>query len=111
MNKYDYLNILKRNLTQSAAQLGLDVQCYFQQDNDPKHTAEIVNLCLLYNAPKLLRTPPQSPDLNPIEHLWDLLERRIRQHTISSKNMLKNVIKGEWSKINAEDTAKLVNSM
>ena len=95
MNKYDYLNILKRNLTQSTAQLGLDVQCYFQQDNDPKHTAEVVKLWLLYNAPTQLRTPPQSAELNPIEHLWDLLKRRIRQHTISSKDTPKSVIKEE----------------
>ena len=89
LNKYDYLNILKRNLKQSAEKLSLEDQFYFQQDNDPKHTAEIVKLWLLYNAPKQLRTPPQSPDLNPIEHFWDLLERRIRQHTFSSKDMLK----------------------
>ncbi|KAL7725297.1 hypothetical protein ACLKA6_000714 [Drosophila palustris] len=45
------------------------------------------------------------------EHLWDLLERRIRQHTITSKKMLKDVIMEEWSKITAEDTRKLVDSM
>ncbi|KAM8702659.1 hypothetical protein ACLKA7_000789 [Drosophila subpalustris] len=45
------------------------------------------------------------------EHLWDLLERRIRQHTITSKKMLKDVIMKEWSKITAEDTRKLVDSM
>ncbi|GFU97388.1 transposable element Tcb1 transposase [Trichonephila clavipes] len=55
--------------------------------------------------------PPQSPDLNPIEHLWDLLEGKIRQHNISSKDMLKSVLKDEWEKISAEETTKLVNSM
>ncbi|GFU13198.1 transposable element Tcb1 transposase [Trichonephila clavipes] len=55
--------------------------------------------------------PPQSPDLNPIEHLWDLLERKIRQHNISSKDMLKSVLKDEWKKISSEEITKLVNSM
>ncbi len=26
----------------------------------------------------LLKWPPQSPDLNPIEQVWDVLEREIR---------------------------------
>ncbi|GFW27844.1 hypothetical protein TNCV_767241 [Trichonephila clavipes] len=46
-----------------------------------------------------------------IEHLWDFLERSIHQHNISSKDMLKSVLKDEWQKINAEETTSLVNSM
>ena len=83
MDKYAYLNILKANLKRSAEKLGLENDYYFQQDNDPKHTADIVKLWILYNVPKQLRTPPQSPDLNPIEHLWDALERRIRHRKIT----------------------------
>lgn len=111
MDKYDYLNILKRNLKQSAENLRLGDEFYFMHDNDPKHTAEVNKLWLLYNVPKQLHTPPQSPDLNPIEHLWDLLERRIRQYDITSKDMLKNVLQEEWNKISVEETSKLVSSM
>ncbi|GFS99637.1 transposable element Tcb1 transposase [Trichonephila clavipes] len=78
---------------------------------DPKPTAEIVKLWSLYNVPNQLHTHPQSPDLNPVEHLWDLLECKIRQHNISSKDMLKSVLKDEWEKISAEETTKLNNSM
>ncbi|GFT59455.1 hypothetical protein TNCV_3405781 [Trichonephila clavipes] len=46
-----------------------------------------------------------------IEHLRDLLERRIRQHNISGKNMLKSVLKDEWEKISAEEIIRLINSM
>ncbi|GFX92765.1 hypothetical protein TNCV_4876221 [Trichonephila clavipes] len=45
---------------------------------------------------------PVSHDLNPIERQWDLLERRVRQHNISSKDMLKRALKDEWEKISAE---------
>ncbi|GFS51111.1 transposable element Tcb2 transposase [Trichonephila clavipes] len=96
--------------TESATKLGLGLSFRFQHDNDPKHTAEIVKLCLLYNVPNQPHTPPQSPDLNPIEHLWDLLETKIRQHNISSKDMLKSVLKDEWEKISSEEKTKL-NSM
>lgn len=111
MDKWGYLNILKKNLKLSAENLNLSTTFLFQQDNDPKHTAEIVRLWLLYNAPRQLKTPPQSPDLNPIEHLWDLLEKRIRQHVITSKETLRYVMQTEWSKITSEETEKLVNSM
>ncbi|GFX22718.1 transposable element Tc1 transposase [Trichonephila clavipes] len=84
---------------------------WFQLDNDPKHTAHNVKLWLLYNIKNQLRSPPQSPDLNPIEHLWDLLKRKIRQHHITSKVMLKRVIATEWNTISSEETSKLVQSM
>ncbi|GFX68088.1 hypothetical protein TNCV_921891 [Trichonephila clavipes] len=50
---------------------------------------------------------PQSSDLNSTEHLWDLLERRIRQHNVSSKDMLKSVLKDQWEKISAEKNHKI----
>ena len=52
-----------------------------------------------------------SPDINPIEHLWDYLERAIRIHTISSKTDLKNVLINEWNNITNKITSNLVNSI
>lgn len=91
--------------------MGLADDFYFQQDNDPKHTAEIVRLWIVYHTPHTLKTPPQSPDLNPIEHLWDELGRRMRQHSITSKTQLKERLLQEWQNIGLEVTEKLVNSM
>lgn len=111
MDKWIYLNILKDNLKQSASQLGLENIFIFQQDQDPKHTSKIVREWLLYNVPKQLHAPPQSPDLNPIEHLWDELERRIRKYPISGRNQLKQRLQQEWNNIGSDITQKLLESM
>lgn len=111
MDKFQYLNILKGNVRKSAEKLGISNDFYFQQDNDPKHTAEIVRLWLLYNTPHTLKTPPQSPDTNPIEHLWSELESRLRKHHITRKAHLKQLLQHEWGNISSEITQKLVFSM
>lgn len=111
MNKYDYLNILKQHLAPSVEKLGLPRVWTFQQDNDPKHTSYLAREWLLYKTPKQLDHPPQSPDLNPIENLWNYLDQKIRQRKITSKQTLKEALKEEWEKIPEDYTKKIVESM
>ena len=55
----------------------------------------------------------QSPDLNPIEHLWDELERQVRAHQPLPKNRkdLWQILQEEWSNIEISKCQNLVNSM
>ncbi|GBN65975.1 Transposable element Tc1 transposase [Araneus ventricosus] len=76
MGQYKYVNILKRNLNISAQKLGIQNTFKFYQDNDHKHSALNVRLWLLRNCPKVIKTPPYSPDLNPIENVWHELEKK-----------------------------------
>jgi transposase len=103
--------MLRGNLKKSVRKLGIRDSYLFQQDNDPKHTALITREWLLYNARGLLETPPQCPDINPIENLWSLLETKIRKCKLSSRQMLIENLKKEWDKIGQEVTASLVISM
>lgn len=111
MDQHYYIDLLKRNLRPSVQQLHLPNNWTFQQDNDPKHTSWNAKMFLVHNVPHLMKSPAQSPDLNPIEHLWDHLERRIRNHKITSRSSLIEVIKQEWALIGRETCSNLVGSM
>lgn len=111
MNKHVYLTILRQNLKDSVRKLGIESNFQFYQDNDPKHSAHDVKNWLLYNCPKVIKTPAQSPDLNVTEHLWDELGRRMQDRQCTSIQNLKIALQEEWSNISPDVCKKLVQSM
>ncbi len=88
---------------------------YFQQDNAPCHKAQIISDWFLEhdNEFTFLKWPPQSPDLNPIEHLWDVVEREIHIMDVQPTNLqqLRDAILLMWTKISEECFQHLVESM
>ncbi|KAG2466467.1 TCB1 transposase, partial [Polypterus senegalus] len=104
-----YRDILDENLLQSALDLRLGRQFIFQQDNDPKHTAKIKKW-LQDNSVNVLEWPSQSPDLNPIEHLWGDLKMAVHRRFPSNLMELERCCKEEWAKLAKDRCAKLVAS-
>lgn len=109
-----YCQILEDELIQSMDYYGMNKEkVIFQQDNDPKHTSKIAKECLRKLNINVLEWPPQSPDLNPIEHLWDVLKRRLNAYETQPKGMheLWERIEKQWSEIGKEECLTLIESM
>ena len=84
-----------------------------QHDNATSHTARSVRDFLQDRNVSVLPWPAKSPDLNPIEHIWDLLDRRVRARAIPPRNVreLAGALVEEWGNISQQELANLVQSM
>ena len=57
--------------------------------------------------------PAQSPDLNPIEHLWEHLKMQLNKHPDSPQGVweLWERVEVQWCEIKVEECQKLIESM
>lgn len=109
-----YCRILEEELVQSIEYYGLDKnKIIFQHDNDPKHTSRKATQNLRDLELEVLEWPAQSPDLNPIEHLWEDLKRSLAKYETQPKGMteLWERVEAEWNKISIDTCRKLIDSM
>jgi hypothetical protein len=90
-----------------------DDDCLHQHDNSPCHKAGFVREWFVDNKVPEMDCPAQSPDLNPTEHLWDELERRLfsRPQCPTSLTALATALQEEWAAIQPETFRHLVASL
>ncbi len=81
-------------------------------DNATAHRARIVNAFLGDQGIERMDWPARSPDLNPIEHVWDMLQRRIqaRIQKPTTRIELANALVQEWELIPLADIHMLIRS-
>ena len=85
----------------------------FQQDNAPAHVSKLSMQHFSRRNIQLLTWPPSSPDLNPIENLWSIIKRRVKQLPASNKQTLIANFLHIWyhDEEISDFCAKLVHSM
>jgi hypothetical protein len=98
MDSDKYIEVLSNGLLRTMEKFGLNTEnVIFMQDNDPKYTSKKTKEWLKINKINCLEWKPQSPDMNPIENLWDIIDRRLgkKKEKCNNTEELRELLKEE----------------
>ena len=112
LTSHRYINeILADHVVPYAGYIGQDMQ--LMHDNARLHVAHVVTEYLREVGIRTMDWPARSPDLNPIEHLWDELKRRVRARVPAPTRLpeLRIAIEEEWNDIPRDFIVRVLRSM
>lgn len=82
------------------------------QDNDPKHTSRYIGNFFQQNGVNWWKTPPESPDFNPIENMWhELKEYMRREIKPRTKDELMSGIEEFWNTVDRKKCQKYIRHL
>lgn len=85
-----------------------------QEDGDPSHGMRKEGLAQKLkkeNSISNFKHPAQSPDLNPIEAIWNIIKQRLRRRIFYSDEEVKEALQEEWSKVTQQEIQKRISDM
>ena len=82
-----YVNILQSQLLPAARNM-YRRRWRLQQDNDPKHTSRVAKEFITENRICVIDWPSNSPDLNPIENMWQIIKNKVEKRMPQNVNEL-----------------------
>lgn len=114
MDAEKYTKVLQEGLLGTLSDYNMQTSdITFQQDNDSKHTAGVTKRWLEAQGIKVLPWPATSPDMNPIEHVWEYIDYRLRKRPRAARNLdeLWEWIQQEWYGVSNLFISALYKSM
>ena len=118
LNSKVYQRILKQNLKESKLIYSSDApktlpgNWIFLQDNAPSHkakkTMEVIQELV---GDRFIRHPAKSPDLNIIELIWAILDRKVKAAEITNIKTLTRFLKKQWKALPWRQIRNCVDSM
>jgi transposase len=89
-------------------------QVYLQEDGDPSHGMRKEGLAAELKAVNWvinLKHPAQSPDLNPIEGIWNIIKQRVHRRHFYNDEEVKQALQEECDKITLEEIRSRISDM
>ncbi len=111
VNAAIYQDILEHFMLPSDDKLYGDADFISQQDFAPAHTAKGTKSRFNDQGVTVLNWPANSPDLNPIDNLWGIVKRKMRDTRPNNADDQKVAIKATWAFITPEQCHRLIDSM
>ena len=106
-----YCSVLETELKESTNVFRKKSDYLFQQDLAPWHMSNLVKGKIAKMTLNSLPWVAKSPDLNPIEMLWSILDKKLIRTPIYSITELMNRLEQEWYHIDKQICLDLIDSM
>ena len=105
VDSWRYVTALARTFIWPTCQerLAENKEFLLMEDNAQAHDSDLTNFERMKEGIPKVDWPPNSPDFNPIEHLWELIKSRIQtrrgRERVTNLGQMKVMLKAEWDRI------------
>ena len=110
MKSDKYISVLENKISEYKEQFKLKKNI-FQQDNARYHTSYKMIKYFSDNQIEVMLWPPNSPDLNPIENVWNLIKRQLGKRYYKTICEMKQYTLEIANNLSVEIINSLISSM